>query len=857
MNSNNNVNIQDSNLKAVGQFFYGYNFNEPAFVTSRGRLGFNILKDDIESFELMSEIKSVRWVTSFSPKKSGYYMFKAGGSDFIHIFINGESIIEKSIYLEKEKSYKLIVAYFGNLNVVQDELINLNVINLYNGKEVQVDLDEFHLPKSITFEELGDFLNADSNNQELIDTDDDGIYDDWEINGYTVIGHVVHPWKEDYAKRGFKKYTSNPYESHTAGDPYSDLEKASGGIDKSINKVARDPLIAAYPSVSVRMEKLIISNNKQVNFTEGKTVGRSTSSSIGSSNTAGVDASVSFSLFSGVSASITGHYSHTSTQTVDSSQTSGQDWHTQLNLSEGQSAYINTNIRYINTGTAPIYNLKPTANIVLGKETIATISSQINQEAFSLGPGKIFPKKNTHGIALNTLDQFSSTPISINLEQLERLELGEKLKLETTQFEGKFARRSPIGGQVIIDENEWSHYLPQIESVTAGITINLYNNGIIERRIAARDLDDPNDLTPELTLGEALKRAVGAVYSNNDGWYFIDEITLKKHMLDPSLVHFIYDRFTHRLIEKEKNSGKNNFYDIVIRPGMNIQINVPVRYDKFKDDQMGWNGGVYDQTNGIGGGRCYKFSGEAELDGLDLEGSTKYLILMDVKATDNCKLEVIANDNNAKIRDIGRTYKREHIVFEVFENEKTLDTLTLKTSGTVYIDNFSIIKLDKAIDNLKKENSNYNNENITSKKHSFIPVKDITKCITNENGSVTITSSSTNSKSEFYIGEDNIGGGFRIYEYSINSSIDSNSNSLTWNPITQELRFSHYKNSKYQIWFFKKEIKDGVVAYKIISSADRSKVLEYTPDDRVDNIKINDIREEEDNQRFIWRSTNK
>ncbi|MDT2292599.1 hypothetical protein P7H15_06280 [Paenibacillus larvae] len=98
-------------------------------------------------------------------------------------------------------------------------------------------------------------------------------------------------------KQGFKKFVSNPYESHTAGDPYSDLEKASGALDRTIHKVARDPLVAAYPSITVGMEELILSNNENISSTKGKTVSRSTSSSVSDSNTLGIDVSTGFLFF--------------------------------------------------------------------------------------------------------------------------------------------------------------------------------------------------------------------------------------------------------------------------------------------------------------------------------------------------------------------------------------------------------------------------------------------------------------------------------------------------------------------------------------------------------------------------------
>ncbi|MDT2285980.1 hypothetical protein P7H17_07545 [Paenibacillus larvae] len=54
------------------------------------------------------------------------------------------------------------------------------------------------------------------------------------------------------------------------------MEKASGALDRTIHKVARDPLVAAYPSIAVGMEELILSNNENISSTKGKTVSRST-----------------------------------------------------------------------------------------------------------------------------------------------------------------------------------------------------------------------------------------------------------------------------------------------------------------------------------------------------------------------------------------------------------------------------------------------------------------------------------------------------------------------------------------------------------------------------------------------------
>lgn len=60
----------------------------------------------------------------------------------------------------------------------------------------------------------------------------------------------------------------------------------------------------------------------------------------------------------------------------------------------------------------------------------------------------------------------------------------------------------------------------------------------MERRIAAKDPLNPNDRTPELTLGEALEKSIGMYLDEeNKNFYFINEETGTKHIISPDLVH--------------------------------------------------------------------------------------------------------------------------------------------------------------------------------------------------------------------------------------------------------------------------------------------------------------------------------
>lgn len=57
-------------------------------------------------------------------------------------------------------------------------------------------------------------------------------------------------------------------------------------------------------------------------------------------------------------------------------------------------AYLNGNVKYLNVGTAPIYEVCPTLNFVLGigelSNTIATIIAKSNTTANVILPGQFF-----------------------------------------------------------------------------------------------------------------------------------------------------------------------------------------------------------------------------------------------------------------------------------------------------------------------------------------------------------------------------------------------------------------------------------------------------------------------------------
>ncbi|MGL9768963.1 binary toxin-like calcium binding domain-containing protein [Enterococcus sp. DIV0806c] len=569
------------NLAGVlGYYYYGDNFEKPAFISmdtySDGKL--QIDSEDVAEIQKVTEepIQSARWVGQIQIQQTGEYEFSTTDNKTILLQVDKQSVIEngmiKTIHLEKG-TYSIVAEYQTNQKENQIFDLDLSWKNTKANKTVNAnekllrpELDPEKREEALVkkMDENKPFARINSS----VDTDDDGIYDEWEKNGYTIINRIVTKWDDSYASKGFTKYVSNPNHAHTARDPYTDFEKAIGDVDEGMKWEARDPLVAAVPAISVGMEKMILSRVINENNEHGTSESRETGSNSTWANTEGISLSGEISAFPKVS--ITGNYSHTETQSIESKNTTGKTWSGSIGLNKGETADLNANIRYYNTGTGVVYGLKPTVNFVLEKDTLATITAQINQTAEDLAPDEAYPERRLNGLALNTLDEFSSRLIPLNYEQVQKLDEGKQLRLETTQFSGNFVKRSASGGNII--GGSWDLYIPQIHKTTTGITLDVGNEEAIERRIAARNVKDPNDGTPELTVKEAIKKGFGIEESNGKLSYY-HEITGKGLSLNEEDCYLIFDQKTHEEVTRQvQEKGLNNIYDVTIRPGMNIQI---------------------------------------------------------------------------------------------------------------------------------------------------------------------------------------------------------------------------------------------------------------------------------------------
>ncbi|PPA90071.1 binary toxin-like calcium binding domain-containing protein, partial [Brevibacillus laterosporus] len=452
---------------------------------------------------------SAMWTGFVKAGKSGEYTFSTSDNDHTILWIDDQQVIDQSsstqkIYLEKGKLYKVKITYKPESPTDNEFGLQLKWITPA-GKEEIIPEGNLLLPDIKNQPE-----NESSRKKRSIsatsddgveDSDGDGIPDSLEIEGYTLdIKNkklTLMPWIEKvHGKKVTRfgepltKYTSSPSKWSTASDPYSDFAKVSGIIDKKVK--VRHPLLAAYPNLQVHMDKFIISKNRNETLENGgntsSTISGSTSTSNTHSTEVSVGAEVNVSLFN-FGGSVSTNFSDSNSQTVtidhSSSESLGRNWSKSIGLNAGEAAYFNANIRYVNNGTAPIYEAAPTTSLVLGKnDTIATIKAKENQLANVVLPDRFYPSKDQAAISLQTKDDFGSSPITINKDQLDILEQTKQMRLETDQVSGYVGVIDPKTKLVEVDKDkQWSHIIPQIEETSARLILKTPDDLEIERRV--------------------------------------------------------------------------------------------------------------------------------------------------------------------------------------------------------------------------------------------------------------------------------------------------------------------------------------------------------------------------------------
>ncbi|MGG0756895.1 binary toxin-like calcium binding domain-containing protein [Brevibacillus laterosporus] len=575
----------------LGYYFKGKEFNHlTLFAPTRD----NTLIYDQQTVDSLldkkqQEYQSIRWIGLIQSKETGDFTFNLSDDKNAIIEIDGKTISHKGqnkqvVHLEKGKLVPIKIEYQPDQIVNRDSKIFkefklFKVDSKQQSHQVQLDElrnPEFNKKETQQFLEKASKTNLFTQNmkrdEDATDTDGDSIPDLWEENGYTIQNKVAVKWDDSFAAKGYTKFVSNPFDSHTVGDPYTDYEKAARDLDLANAKETFNPLVAAFPSVNVNLEKVILSPNEDLS----NSVESHSSTNWSYTNTEGVSIEAGSGPL-GISYGVSANYQH--------SETVAKEWGTSTgNTSQFNTAsagYLNANVRYNNVGTGAIYEVKPTTGFVLDNDTVATITAKSNSTALSISPGESYPKKGQNGIAINTMDDFNSHPITLNKQQLDQIFNNKPLMLETNQADGVYKIKDTSGN--IVTGGEWNGVIQQIQAKTASIIVDT-GEGVSEKRVAAKDYDNPEDKTPSLSLKEALKLGYPEEIKEKDGLLYYND----KPIYESSVMTYL-DENTAKEVKEQLNDITGKFkdvkqlFDVKLTPKMNFTIKLATLYDGAED----------------------------------------------------------------------------------------------------------------------------------------------------------------------------------------------------------------------------------------------------------------------------------
>lgn len=572
----------------IGYYFEKNNFSKPIVVAPSSEESLFFEESELVSKE--STYQSFRWLGSIVPKQTQDVTLSLQGDPGAIIKLDGKIVTQKGqakrVYLEKDKAVAIRIESISPKKLTSSDVNKFKLISTDTSGEVtMLSKGQLRNPENSNEKWKAKIIEQDHQNlfkvksdepENDLDSDDDGIYDEWEIGGYTIKDHLLVGWEDKFAKLGYKKYLSNPFRSHTVADPYDDFEKASKDIPNSNAPETMNPLVAAYPSINVNLEKVIVSNNQDLS----NSVGSSESTNWSYSNTVGVEAHAGWSGL-GPDVGLSVNYSHSNTTGNEFGSTKEQTSH----LNTAQAGYLNANVRYNNVGTGAVFEVRPTTSFVLGDDTIGTIKAKENTIASGIKPNESYPKKGQHGIAINTMDDFNSHPILLNKDQLADYVHDRKaILLETNQVDGKYAVHNASGQTVI--GGDWNGITEEIESRTAAIIVDS-GDAVSEKRVAGKDYTDPEDRTPEVTLKEALKIAYPKEITEKDGVLSYND----RPMNEEAILGFI-DPFTRDEIQKQLDDKTGVFkdvhklYDVKLTPKMNFTLKTSIFYDGAEQEQV-------------------------------------------------------------------------------------------------------------------------------------------------------------------------------------------------------------------------------------------------------------------------------
>ncbi|MFJ8119990.1 binary toxin-like calcium binding domain-containing protein [Bacillus mycoides] len=617
---------QESHRGLIGYYFKDENFEDLSAIreSKSGNL--------VGKFK--EDIKSVYWQGDIHVDTEGTYSFQTTDNQNVIITVNGERLLDQSntnnkIQLEKGKKYKITIQYVRKENQeafqlywtkhlpdsddteFSEQSVPSHLLTLPNNTVENPTSDVITGVSSVTSTNVG----KDNSDMKPKDTDGDGIPDEWEVNGYTVVWEesdgVKNPtivrWSDELYQgknnlfgKPYVKYVSDPHHKSTTRDPYSDYEKVMNKVDSSVLDIAKHPLVAALPALQIEVEDFSVGVADNITSTnDSKNINlKSIANQSGNTTTKGW--SIGGSIGGEVdkkgpkaSISLNGGYSSSTTtvntmETVDLKQDE-KGWSKSIGYNAGAKAYAYGSVRYKNVGPAPAYHTKPTVSMGLPiseefpeysriHDMVATLSSEVNQghRAINLPPHGTYPARDKFPVFFSNFSNYRAGSIELLESQFNRFEKQKQLQFDLVQWGADVT----LGTTKPSEGNDWNYYISQSEPVTARLLYEMPTNQtaqgnqpvqknpsveVLERRIIGKPKNPQNGPNrPSVNLEEAIK-LTSDLQTTTDGYkygnYRFKDVTI------------VFDTASSPSIEQKISSGSlNSFSDVLVEEGMQIKI---------------------------------------------------------------------------------------------------------------------------------------------------------------------------------------------------------------------------------------------------------------------------------------------
>lgn len=352
------------------------------------------------------------------------------------------------------------------------------------------------------------------------DSDGDGVPNALELGGYrfeVLSGGLVAcvPGEDDPC------YVTDPLSWSSDGDPYSDYQEASGvNMDATVGVPYNSPLVAAYPVIEVALDRYTFTANAEITDSDGGRLerGEAFTSSVETTQSTSVTAKVESSFPGGVSASAeaTESYSRTRSYSATTSQESEINWASARTTQLDDAGTLSLSVLARNTGGATALNVRPTFNVYLGDDLVATVLPDVPFRQ-SLAPGEasapVVPLVGGEPLAL-----------TLTFERLKALQTGAPVTIEVVDILADIQRWRPQDSNWECGSGEtcsWTSFQNQILPRTLRLLVDFGYSG------------DPNADVPFRFRGNPFEYRVYTGSPNSDpGFTLRDVLRIVEYELD-------------------------------------------------------------------------------------------------------------------------------------------------------------------------------------------------------------------------------------------------------------------------------------------------------------------------------------